>query len=393
MTDATIVMGTRTPIGRFLGELSGWTAPELAGSTIRATVERAGIAPDAIDEVILGHVLGAGVGQAPAKQAAMFAGLGSKIGCATVSKVCGSGLYSVFLAARAIRCGDANAIVAGGMESMSNAPHLLRNGRGGWKYGQQPLLDCIEFDGLRCPHGASVMGVYAERIASLHGVDREAQDAWSLRSHRRACAAMDAGKFASEIVPLVDPKGNTIARDGGPRTDADLAKLAKLKPAFVENGTVTAGNASTLSDGSASVLVVSDAMRSELRCNEMFRIVGMSVHSQAPQDLFSAPVGAVNKLLQHQNLRVADIHLFEINEAFASQTVHCMRALEISEERLNIHGGAIALGHPIGCSGTRVLVSLMHALIATDGRLGVASLCLGGGEAVAILIERREGGK
>ncbi len=391
MSTAWIAMGTRTPVGRFLGDLSGWSAPELAGFTLKQTVERSGIDPSVIDEIILGQVLGAGVGQAPAKQAAIHAGLGNQKGCSTVNKVCGSGLYAVFQAARAIRCGDAKAVLAGGMESMSNAPHLLRSGRLGWKYGQQPLLDCIEWDGLRCPHGSALMGTYAECVATSFGIDRRAQDEWSLASHQRAIQAIEAGKFAAEIVILVDAKGNEIHRDGGPRADASFDRLAKLKPAFSESGTVTAGNASTLSDGAASVLVVGEDYRSQLRCNDWFKVSAMSVHAQAPQDLFSAPIQAIQKLLASVRMEIGQIDLFEINEAFASQTVHCMRTLEIPPDRLNVHGGAIAIGHPIGCSGARVLVTLMHALVDRGAQWGVASLCLGGGEAVAMLVEHERG--
>ncbi len=380
--------GTRTPIGRFLGDLTAWSAPELAGFCIKESVHRAGIDPIDIDEITLGNVLGAGLGQAPAKQAAIHGGLGSSIGCATVNKVCGSGLYSVMLASRSIRAGDARLAIAGGMESMSNAPHLLKGGRAGWKYGSQPLLDHIEWDGLRCPHGSAMMGIYAERVATNHRVPRADQDNWSLTSHQRAIAAMQQGKFRQEIVSLTDAKGNTLRDDAGPRADASSEKLAKLKPAFVENGSVTAGNASTLSDGAACVVVASDSTREQLRCSDLFRIAGSSVYAQAPEDLFSSPVGAVRKLLAQQKKQVEDIDLFEINEAFASQTVHCQRDLGLDPERLNVHGGAIAIGHPIGCSGTRVLVTLMHAMVDRQAELGVASLCLGGGEAVAMMIQR-----
>lgn len=383
-----LAAGTRTPIGRFLGELALWSAPELAGFSIKESVHRAGIDPVDIDEVLIGNVLGAGLGQAPAKQASIHAGIGPGIGCATVSKVCGSGLYAVMLASRAIRAGDSKLVVAGGMESMSNAPHLLRGARSGWKYGSQPLLDHIEWDGLRCPHGSAMMGVYAERVAAIHKVNRADQDAWSLRSHQRATAAIQEGKFRSEIVPITDPKGNVVRDDAGPRADASAEKLSRLKPAFLENGTVTAGNASTLSDGAACVIVSDESSRDRLRCSDLFRIVGSSVYAQAPEDLFSSPVGAVRKLLADRGRAVGDIDLFEINEAFASQTVHCQRDLGLDPERLNVHGGAIAIGHPIGCSGTRVLVTLMHALVDRQKEFGVAALCLGGGEAVAIMIQR-----
>lgn len=389
-TDVYLAAGTRTPVGRFLGELSSWNAPELAGFCIRESVQRAGLAPEDVDELLLGNVLGAGLGQSPAKQAAIHAGLGPGIGCATVNKVCGSGLFAVMLACRSIRSGDAELILAGGMESMSNAPHLLRGGRSGWKYGSQPLLDHIEWDGLRCPHGSSLMGGYAERIASNHHVDRADQDAWSLRSHQLATMAIQQGKFRSEIVPLADAKGNQILDDAGPRADAAIEKLARLKPAFLDKGTVTAGNASTLSDGAACVVVAGEGRREALRCSNLFRIVGSSIYAQAPEDLFSSPVGAVRKLLHKLGKRVEDIDLFEINEAFASQTVHCQRELSIDPDRLNVNGGAIAIGHPIGCSGARVLVTLMHAMVDRRSEWGVATLCLGGGEAVAMMIQRAE---
>jgi acetyl-CoA C-acetyltransferase len=383
-----LTAGQRTPVGKFLGELSVWSAPELAGFCIQASVQRAGIAPTDIDEIILGNVLSAGLGQAPAKQAAIHAGLGPGIGCATVNKVCGSGLYAVMLAARTIRAGDARLIVAGGMESMSNAPHLLRGGRSGWKYGQQPLLDHIEWDGLRCPHGSALMGLYAERVATMHQVSREDQDAWSLSSHQRTVTAAKTGRFRDQIVSLTDTKGTQFHDDLGPRADASLERLAKLKPAFVEQGTVTAGNASTLSDGAASVIVTNESGLGSLRSSPLFRIVGSSIHAQAPENLFSAPIGAVRKLLSQQGKDIQDIGLFEINEAFASQTVHCMRDLQIDPERLNVYGGAIAIGHPIGCSGARILVTLMHAMVDHEVELGVAALCLGGGEAVSMMIER-----
>ncbi|MBM3966585.1 MAG: thiolase family protein [Planctomycetes bacterium] len=388
MSNVWITGSARTPIGRFLGELASFSAPELAGVAIRATMERSGAGPDEIDEVVLGNVLSSGLGQAPSKQAALHAGLSPATPCASVNKVCGSGLFSVMLASRAIRSGDANCVVAGGMESMSNAPHLLRGGRAGWKYGQQPLLDAIEYDGLRCPHGPSLMGVYAERVASMHAVDRSAQDAFALQSHQRAVEAMHLGFFKMEIAPVVDAKGVLIDRDGSPRADASIDRLGKLKCAFLDNGTVTAGNASSLSDGAASMIVFGDSHRDRFRGNDVFRLVGAAIHSQSPEDLFSAPIGAVRRLLETTKLTTAQVDLFEINEAFASQTVHCMRELNIPSEKLNVHGGAIALGHPIGCSGARVLVTLMHSLLHRQESRGIAALCLGGGEAVAVMVER-----
>lgn len=390
MSYAWILSGARTPIGRFMGELSHLSAPQMAGYAIQASLESAKVDKAQIDEVIFGEVLTSGVGQAPARQASIQAGVPDAVGCATVSKVCGSGLYAVMLADRSIRAGDHSIVVAGGMESMSQAPHLLRNTRGGWKYGQQQLLDSIEIDGLRCPHGAALMGVYAEKVARDFGIDRIAQDEWSLQSHRRAIAAQGLGAFDSEIVPVPASNGDMVASDGGPRADSSLEKLARLKPAFDTDGTVTAGNSSALSDGAAAVVVVSESVRLSIGNKEAFRIVATATHAGKPEDLFLAPVDAIKKLLRTSNRTIADIDLFEINEAFASQTIACMRALQISRDRLNVHGGALALGHPIGCSGTRVLVTLMHALQTRALTMGVAALCLGGGEAVAILIELQQ---
>lgn len=382
-----IVSGSRTPIGRFLGDLAPLTAPELGGFAIAGAMKNVSLAASDVDEVIMGQVLSAGSGQAPARQAALNAGLPNTIGCVSVNKVCGSGLYSVMLADRAIRSGDYRVVVAGGMESMSQAPHLVRNGRTGWKYGSQSMLDAIEQDGLRCTVGNSLMGCYADQVAWDNSIDRSAQDEWSLESHRKAIAAQSEGRFASEIVEVTYGKGTNVTQDSGPRADTILEKLAKLKPAFGADGTVTAGNASTLSDGAAAVVVVSESIKRDLKSGPAFRIVGSQTHAMKPSDLFIAPVYAIQKLLQKTGKLIEDVDLFEINEAFASQTIACMRALNIPSDKLNVHGGAIALGHPIGCSGSRVLVTLMHALLARQKSMGVAALCLGGGEAVAMLIE------
>ena len=387
MSNAWILSGSRTPIGRFMGELSHWSAPRLAGYAIQSAIASAKVDRTKIDEVIVGEVLTSGVGQAPARQAAIFGGVPNSVGCATVGKVCGSGLYAVMLADRSIRAGDSTIVVAGGMESMSQAPHLLRNSRSGWKYGQQPLLDSIENDGLHCPHGSALMGVYAENVARDYGIDRRTQDEWATQSHQRAIAAQLSNSFVAEIVPVPGVNGELVARDGGPRGDSSLEKLLKLKPAFDANGTVTAGNASTLSDGAAAVVVVNESIRKSMPSQSAFRIVASAIHARKPQDLFLAPVGAIQELLRKTNRQLRQIDLFEINEAFASQTIACMRELQIAPERLNVNGGALALGHPIGCSGTRVLVTLMHALQSRRLSVGVAALCLGGGEAVAMMIE------
>ncbi len=387
MTNVWILPGRRTPIGRFLGELAHCTAPQLAGHAMDAVLSSLEFERSRIDEVILGEVLTSGVGQSPARQAAIHAGIPMSVGCATVGKVCGSGLYAIMLADRSIRAGENSIVIAGGMESMSQAPHLLRNSRAGWKYGQQPLLDAIENDGLLCPHGKAMMGVYAENVARSHGIDRRTQDEWAMQSHQRATTAQRTDAFTKEIVPVPSAKGDLVALDGGPREDSSIEKLAKLRPAFDASGTVTAGNASTLSDGAAAVVVLSDAEYRSLQSPFAFRIVATTVFASQPQDLFLAPVGAVEKLLEKTNRKIADIDLFEINEAFASQTIACMQELRISPECLNVNGGALALGHPIGCSGARVLVTLMHALQARGLSVGVATLCLGGGEAVAMMIE------
>lgn len=386
-----IVSGVRTPIGRFLGELAPLTAPELGGFAITGAMKSVSLAATDVDEVIMGQVLSAGAGQAPARQAALNAGLPDTIGCVSVNKVCGSGLYSIMLADRAIRSGDCQVVVAGGMESMSQAPHLLRNGRTGWKYGSQSMLDAIEQDGLRCAVGNSLMGCYADQVAREHSIDRVAQDEWSLESHRKALAAQSEGRFAAEIVEITYGKGTIVTQDSGPRADTTIERLAKLKPAFGSDGTVTAGNASTLSDGAAAVVVVNESIKRDLSGGPAFRIVGSQTHAMKPGDLFVAPVYAIQKLLHKTGRSVEEVDLFEINEAFASQTIACMRTLHIPSDKLNVHGGAIALGHPIGCSGTRVLVTLMHALLARQKSIGVAALCLGGGEAVAMMIEVDKG--
>lgn len=390
MGSAWLIAGRRTPIGRYLGDFAKIPAVQLAGRSIAATVATSGLDPKEIGEIFMGQVLSAGAGQAPARQALHAAGLPDSIGAATVNKVCGSGMFAVMLATRSILAGTYQAALAGGMESMSQAPHLLRHARSGWKYGTQPLLDAIEVDGLLCPRGHCLMGSYAERVADQHAITRLDQDRWALVSHQRAIAAQQQQLFSTEIVPIDVDDRLTVSQDAGPRSESSLEKLSKLQPAFDRQGTVTAGNASTLSDGAASVLVVGEELYRRMKPPSAFRVVSCAVMSQQPEDLFVAPVGAVRKLLAQSDVQVSDIDLFEINEAFASQTLACIGDLGLDPNRVNVHGGAIALGHPIGCSGTRILVTLMHALQHRKGRLGIATLCLGGGEAVAMLIERHE---
>jgi acetyl-CoA C-acetyltransferase len=386
-----LIAGCRTPIGRFQGGLASLTAPEMAGRVIDAAYRRANLPPESVEEVLLGNVLSAGLGQAPARQAALAAGLPPTVSAATVGMVCGSGLRAVMLADQAIRAGDAEVIVAGGMESMSRAPYLLQGARQGWKFGDAAATDSMLYDGLRCAFEKCAMGDEADYIAEAHGVSRADQDAFALESHRRAMAATQAGAFDLETVPLSVRSGKTevrIEHDEGPRADTNLEALARLKPAFSPTGTVTAGNSSQISDAAAAVVVVSQKVAQAHESPLRARIVASATSGVRPKDLFIAPVSAVEKVLAKAKMTLADIDLVEINEAFAAQCLACMRALKLDAGKTNVLGGAIALGHPIGASGTRVLVTLMHALAARKARRGLATLCLGGGNAVAMIIER-----
>ena len=386
-----LVAGCRTPIGKLCGTLSSWTAPQLGAAVVRDVLRRAGLAPEQVDEVVMGDVLQAGLGQAPARQAALGAGLPPTVSALTVNMMCGSGLRAVMLADAAIRAGTARCIVAGGMESMTRAPHLLLGTRSGWKYGHQQAVDSMIADGLWCAFENQAMGAAADHTAAKYDVSRADQDRWACESHRRAIAARDAGEFRREIVPIDVAAGKTkttIIDDEGPRADADPDRLATLKPAFAADGTVTAGNASQISDGAAAAAVVDEGMLKTLDVPWAFRIVASATSGVAPREIFIAPVAAVERCLAAAGWSVADVDLFEINEAFASQTSACARGLKVDEAQLNVRGGAIALGHPIGASGARVLVTLMHALVDRNLRRGAAALCLGGGNAVALLIER-----
>jgi acetyl-CoA C-acetyltransferase len=389
--DAFLLSAVRTPIGKFLGELSDLPAPRLGAAAISEALSRSGVGPQHVDEVIMGNVVQAGVGQAPARQAALFAKLPDTVAAFTVNKVCGSGLKAVMLAAQAIKAGDAGVVVAGGMESMSNAPFLLPNARKGYKYGDQAAVDSLVRDGLWCAFENCAMGDSAEYIAAKCGVTRADQDRFSAQSHRRAAAAWDRGDFAGEVVPVAvgsGAKAKTVSRDEGIRADTTAEGLAKLRPAFKPDGTVTAGNASQLSDGAAAVVVASgDAVR-KLGSRPLARIVSYATSGVAPKDIFIAPVSAVKMALEKAKLSPVDIDLFELNEAFAAQMLACGKGLELDETKVNVNGGAVALGHPIGASGARVLVTLIHALHRRNGRYGLASLCLGGGNAVAMVVER-----
>jgi acetyl-CoA C-acetyltransferase len=393
ITTAYILGGSRTPIGKFLGGLANVPAPELGAAAIRAALERSAIQPEQVEEVVFGNVLSAGMGQAPARQAALAAGCPPTVAAVTVNKVCGSGLKAVMLAEQAVRLGDAECIVAGGVESMSRAPHLLTGVRAGWKFGHQQTLDSMLHDGLWCAHEDAAMGSLGDYIAEKCQVSRQDQDAFAAESHRRALGAAGSGAFDGEIVPVTIPaKGSiertTIVRDEGPRPDSSVEALARLKPTFSPSGTVTPGNASQLSDGAAAVVVANERLAKNCRSPLKARIVASATSGVAPKDLFIAPVSAVDKVLTKARLTLAEIDLVELNEAFAAQCLACMRPLEMDHAKVNVNGGAIALGHPIGASGARVLVTLLHALAARNLRRGLAALCLGGGNAVAMVIER-----
>ncbi len=385
-----LVAACRTPVGRYLGGLSSLPAPSLGAIVVREAVRRSGIDPGAIDEVILGQVIQGGSGQAPARQAMIHAGIDGVVPALTINKVCGSGLKAVMLAAQAIKAGDAECIVAGGQESMSGAPHYLRGYRSGIKAGNQVIVDGMIHDGLWDSFGDNHMGAYAEYTATKAGVTRQDQDEFALASHRKAVAAQEAGKFTAEIVPveIAGRKGSvTVAADEGPRADTSIEALAALKPAFVADGTVTAGNAPGLNDGAAATVVVSLAFAKAHGLRPLARITGYATGGGEPRDLFFAPILAVQNLMKRTGASIGDYDLIEANEAFAVQALADGRALGWDWDRVNVHGGAIALGHPIGASGARVLTTLLYAMQDRGARTGLATLCLGGGNAVALSVE------
>ncbi len=391
MTDAFLLAAARTPIGKYLGALSDVSAPQLGALAIAEALRRAHVPPERVDEVILGNVLQAGLGQNPARQAALKAGLPDTVAAFTVNKVCGSGLKAVMLAAQAIRAGDAELLVAGGMESMSRAPYLLFGARSGWKLGDQKAVDAMIHDGLWCAFECWHMGEAAEHIATKCGISRAEQDRFALQSQQRATAAWARNVFEPEVVPVTvgsGAKAKTVTRDEGFRPETTAEALARLKPAFREGGSVTAGNASTLSDGAAALVVASPRAAERLGTRPLARVVAYATSGIAPKDIFLAPVAAVRQVLDRAGLRLGDIDLFEMNEAFAAQMLACGKELQLDESRLNVNGGAIALGHPIGASGARVLVTLLYALEQRGLKRGLAALCLGGGNAVAMVVER-----
>ena len=390
MSEEIVIVGAaRTPIGAFLGTLAPVPAPRLGAIAISAALDRARVRPELVDEVYMGNVIQAGVGQAPARQASIFAGIPNTVPCTTINKVCGSGLKSVMLATSQIRAGEGNLIVAGGMESMSNAPYLLERARTGYKVGDATLVDAMIKDGLWDAYQHQHMGMGGELVAECCDVSRELQDDVALRSYSRALEAQRRGLFDDEIVPveIPQPKGAplVVTKDESPRETSKEA-LAKLKPAFKEGGTVTAGNASKLNDGAAAVVVASASRASELKLRPMARVVAQAQAAREPEFFLLAPAEAMRRVLDKAGWTVADVDSFEVNEAFAG--IEAVRKeLGIPEEKFNPRGGAIALGHPIGASGARLLVTLLHTLRQTGGRRGVVSLCLGGGEAVALAVE------
>ena len=400
MSDASrqpvIVSAARTPVGRFLGGLATLSAPELGAIVIRAALARAGVSPDAVGNVIMGNVLQGGVGQAPARQAALKAGLPGTVSALTVNKVCGSGLEAVMLAASSIKAGDEQVVVAGGQESMSNSPYYVYGYRGGVKFGDQKMVDGLIRDGLWCSFCDVHMGGHADYTARKAGVTRSEQDIFSALSHAKAIAAIEGGKFKSEIVPveIAGKKGATVVdTDESPRKDTTAESLAKLRPAFggkdrSEELTVTAGNASSLNDGAAALVVVSEQFAVDHGLEIMARVTGYATGGGEPEDLFFAPIIAVQKLMQKTGAKISDYDLIEANEAFASQSIADARGLGWDDARVNVHGGAIALGHPIGASGARILTTLLYALKDRGKRTGLATLCLGGGNAVALSVER-----
>jgi acetyl-CoA C-acetyltransferase len=390
-TEVVIIGAARTAIGRFGGTISGIAAVELGGVAIRAAVQRAGIDPATVDEVLVGQVIQAGCGQAPARQAALKAGLPPSVGATTVNKVCGSGLKTIAMGANAIAVGDAEIIVAAGMESMNMGPHLLANARTGYRLGNAELVDATVRDGLWCPIENWHMGNAAELIADAMSISRQEMDEFALLSHQKAVNAINKGMFKKEIVPVTvaQRRGEHLIfeTDENPRADATMEALAKLPPAFKDDGKCTAGNSSAITDGAAAVVIASANKAAALGIEPMARITGFAQAAVEPKWVFFAPVHAVEKLMGRTGHQIQDFDLVEINEAFASQTIADGRKLHLDWEKLNVNGGAIALGHPIGCSGTRLMVTLIHAMRERGANLGLASLCLGGGEAVAMSIE------
>jgi acetyl-CoA C-acetyltransferase len=392
MENPVIVSAVRTPIGKFLGTLAGIQAPKLGAIAVREAVLRAGLKPEQVDEVIMGNVVGAGLGQNPARQAAIFGGIPDTVPAMTVNKVCGSSLKAVVLAAQAIKCGDADVVVAGGMESMSNAPYLMKNARSGFRMGNQTIYDAMIHDGLWDAYNDYHMGNTGEVVAERWKVSREDQDLWSVNSHKKAIAAIDAGMFNREIVAVEIPskKGDPVRfeTDESPRRETTIEALRALKPAFKKDGTVTAGNAPGVNDGASAVVVMSKAAAKRLGLKPRAEIVAYASSGMAPELVMMAPEKAVRMLWEKTGWTPDGVDLYEFNEAFAVQQVALQRVLGLNPDKHNVRGGAVALGHPIGASGARILTTLLHALEDRNEEKGIAALCLGGGNAVGMAIRR-----
>ncbi len=389
--EIVILSAVRTPIGSFLGSLSTVPAPRLGATAIRAALELAGVEPDQVEQVMMGNVLQAGIGQAPARQAGIYAGVPHEAGAVTIHKVCGSGLKAVMLAANDIRCAEYDLAVAGGMENMSLAPYMLPKGRSGYRMGNGQVLDHMVFDGLWDPYGDKHMGNCAETCAKHYAFSREEQDEFSRVSYERARKAAEDGTFAAEIVPVEVPgrKGQvTVVEQDEEPFRADLAKMAKLRPAFDREGTVTAANASKINDGASAVVITTADHAARLGVKPIARIVTQGSVAQEPEWFTTAPIGAIRKVLDRSGMQLGDIDLFEINEAFAVVVMAAMKELALPQDKLNVHGGAVALGHPIGASGARILTTLLNALERREQRFGCAAICIGGGEAAAMIVER-----
>ena len=392
--DVVILSGCRTPVGKFQGSLSDFSAPQLGAMVVGEAVKRAAIDAGLVDECIMGNVVSAGLGQNPARQAAIFGGLSPSTGAMTINKVCGSGLKAVALAAQAVQTGNSSLVVAGGMESMTNAPYLLPQARKGYRLGNAQIVDSMVHDGLWDIYNDYHMGITGENVAEKYGITRQEQDEFALNSHRKALSAIKECRVKSQIVPVEIPakkKGaapTIFDKDEGPREDTTIDVLRSLKPAFKKDGTVTAGNAPGVNDGAAAVVVTSSRRAQELGAKPMVRIVAQATSGVEPKWVMMAPVGAVRQIWEKTGWKNDEVDLYELNEAFSVQALAVMRELKLNPDRVNVNGGAVAIGHPIGASGARVLVTLIYEMIRRDVKRGIAALCLGGGNAVAMAVER-----
>jgi acetyl-CoA C-acetyltransferase len=390
MSDSVVIVGARrTAIGAMLGQFNGVPSTELGATAIRAALEQSGLSGDDVSEVIMGCVLPAGLGQAPARQAALGAGLPMGAGCTTINKVCGSGMKAIMLAHDLIRAGSASVVVAGGMESMTNAPHLIPGSRNGFRLGDAALVDHMMWDGLQNPYDKQAMGVFGEACVAKYSMSREEQDAFSTESVKRALAAQQNGVFAAEIAPVTvkSRKGEVVVDSDEEPGRMDISKIAGLRPAFKKDGTITAASSSKISDGAAATVVIAAAEAEKRGLKPLARIVGHATHSHEPEWFTTAPVTAISRLLDKVGWTVDEVDLFEINEAFACVAMAPMKELGVPHEKLNVHGGACALGHPIGASGARIVVTLLNALRVHGKKRGIAALCIGGGEATALAVE------